>query len=55
MEGEGNRSVVSAELSTRGVVITFADGQSALFPSELLYSVLPAAEVIPDAWDEEES
>lgn len=36
--------VVSVDRMARGVIATFADGRSALFPGELLYAMLSEAE-----------
>ena len=54
MEEDAIPSVLSVDWTTRGVVITFADGSSGLFRNELLYSLLSKAEAIPDV-DEEET
>lgn len=53
-EQDGNRAVLAADRTNRGVVITFADGRSVLFRGELLYSLLPEADAIPDSFEEEE-
>lgn len=48
-----SRRVQMAELLHGGVVITFSDGKSALFPAELLYTSLPQAQKLPEETDEE--
>jgi hypothetical protein len=47
--------VTNAERVRGGILMTFADGKCALFPPELLYSLLPQAQEIPEATLEEES
>jgi len=37
-------TVVSVDRTARGIIVTFADGRSALFPGELLYAMLSQAE-----------
>lgn len=44
MESPNSRKALSADMTGRGVVITFADGRSALFTGELLHTMLPEAE-----------
>jgi hypothetical protein len=46
--------VCAVELYRNGILITFADGKCALFPSDLLYASLPQAEELCKT-DEEES
>lgn len=41
------------ELLRGGIVITFSDGKCALFPAELLYSLLPEALELREDDDEE--
>jgi hypothetical protein len=49
------RRVRSAELFRNGIIITFADGKSALFPAELLYASLAEAEELRENEEEEET
>lgn len=51
---DGNLPQVKyAERVTGGIVITFDDGISALFSSELLYSTLELAKEIPESLEED--
>ncbi len=47
--------VRSAELFRNGIIVTFADGKSALFPAELLYASLPEAQELGENEEEEET
>ena len=49
METKPNPRVVVADRINGGVFIEFADGQSGLYSSSLLYEVLPQAEQIVNA------
>jgi len=55
MVNENQPHVKHAERVTGGLVITFDDGSSALFSSELLYSTLELAKEIPDSLEEDEA
>jgi hypothetical protein len=45
--------VLFAELLRGGIVITFSEGKSALFPAELLYESLPKAQNLEEEADED--
>jgi len=47
--------VRSAELFRNGIIVTFADGKSALFPAELLYASLPEAQELCENEEDEET
>jgi hypothetical protein len=47
--------VRSAELFRNGIIVTFTDGRSALFPAELLYASLAEAQELGENEDEEET
>jgi hypothetical protein len=53
MSATTSPQVQYAELLQGGVVITFSDGKSALFPAELLYTSLPQAKRLPEDTDED--
>jgi hypothetical protein len=40
--------IVSTDRTDRGVIITFADGKSALYPNSLLRAVYLKAEILSD-------
>lgn len=48
-----SRRVCSAELFRNGVIITFADGKSALYPADLLYSFLPQAQELNESEEDD--
>jgi hypothetical protein len=48
-----HRRVCSAELFRNGIIITFADGKSALFSADFLYASLPQAQELIDQDDDE--
>ena len=51
METKPEPRVVSAEKLSRGVVITFDDGKSALYSASLLHETFPQAEELKEtAW-----
>jgi hypothetical protein len=54
MESAPQSRVKYAEMVSRGIIITFADGRCALFPANLLYSMLPQAQELPQLPDETE-
>jgi hypothetical protein len=45
--------VCSVEPFRNGIIITFADGRSALFSADLLYASLPQAEELTENSEEE--
>lgn len=55
MANENQPKARYAERVTGGLVITFDDGSSALFSSELLYSALELAKEIPESLEEDEA
>jgi hypothetical protein len=55
MPVQHSHEVTNAERVRGGILMTFADGKCALFPAELLYSLLPQAQEIPEGMKEEES
>jgi len=54
MESATHSRVKYAEIVSRGIVITFADGKCALFPADLLYATLPQAQELLELPDETE-
>jgi hypothetical protein len=54
MESAPHSRVKYAEIVSRGIVITFADGKCALFPADLLYATLPQAQELLELPDETE-
>jgi hypothetical protein len=46
--------VTEATILRSGVIISFDDGMSAIFSSELLYATLPEAELVSGSEDNEE-
>lgn len=51
---ESSHHVCAAELFRNGIIITFADGKSALFPADLLYASLSQAQELNENEEEEE-
>jgi hypothetical protein len=48
-----NCDVQSVDRTGGGIVVSFTDGRSALFSSELLYSILDQAQEIPEEPEDE--
>jgi hypothetical protein len=49
MPDDQTSNIIEAERTTRGLLITFEDGEYAVYPSELLYSLLYVARtMIPE-------
>jgi hypothetical protein len=48
MPVQHSHEVTNAERVRGGILMTFADGRCALFAPELLYSLLPQAQEMPD-------
>jgi hypothetical protein len=54
MSVEHSPEVTNAERVRGGILMTFTDGKCALFPPDLLYSLLPQAQEMPEGIEEEE-
>jgi hypothetical protein len=52
---ESSHRVCAAEVFRNGIIVTFADGKSALFPADLLYSSLSQAQELSENEEEEET
>ena len=53
MAESSTHRVCSVELFRNGIIITFADGRSALFSADVLYASLPQAEELNENGEEE--
>jgi hypothetical protein len=40
--------IISSDMTSRGIIVTFADGKCALYTASFLYGTLRYAEIIPD-------
>jgi hypothetical protein len=54
MSEPNDSRIVSADRTDRGVIVTFADGKSALYPDSLLRAVYLKAEILSD-WKVDQS
>jgi hypothetical protein len=54
MKANSNARILHAERCREGVIVTFADGRTALYSSNLLYSIISNAQEVLDVEEEEE-